>query len=71
MILQKSLRSKYCLTIGPVNVEESDHEELLEITIGKHLDFKKHIENLCLNANYKLHVFRRLRKYLATQKKQN
>ena len=68
MILQKSLRSKYCLTIGPINVKESDHEELLGITIDKHLDFKNHIENLCWNANYKLHALRRLRKYLALEK---
>ena len=67
MILQISLRSKCCLTIGSINVKESDHEELLGITIDKHLDFKKHIENLCWNANYKLHAFRRMRKYLATQ----
>ena len=46
MILQKSLRSKYCLTIGPINVKESNHVVLLEITIDKHLDFKKYIENL-------------------------
>ena len=63
MILQKSLRSKYCLTIGPINVKESDHEELLRLTIGKHLDCRKHIENLCWNANYKLYALRRLRKY--------
>ena len=68
MILQKSLRSKYCLTIGPINVKESYHEELLGITINKHLDFKKHIENLCQNANYKLHALRRMRTYLAVKK---
>ena len=68
MILQKSLWSKYCLTIGPINVKKSDHEELLGITIDKHLDFKKHIENLCWNANYKLHALRRMRKYLAVEK---
>ena len=43
MIPKKSLRSKYCLTVEPINVKESDHEELLGITIDKHLDFKKHI----------------------------
>ena len=68
MILQKSLQSKYCLTIGSINVKESHHEELLGITIDKHLDFKKHIENLCWNANYKLHAPRRMRKYLAVEK---
>ena len=68
MIRQKSLRSKYCLTIGPINVKESDHVELLGITIDKHLDFKKHIENLCWNANYKLHALRGMRKNLAAEK---
>ena len=47
MILQKSLRSKYCLTIASINAQESDHEELLGRTIDKHLEFKNHIENLC------------------------
>ena len=68
MILQKSLRSKYCLTTGPINLKESDHVELLRITIEKHLDFKKHIESLCWNENYKLHALRRMRKYLAVEK---
>ena len=68
MILQKSLRSKYCLTIGPSNVKESNHVELLGITFDKHLDFQKYIENLCSNANYKLHALRRIRKYLAVEK---
>ena len=68
MLIQKSLRSKYCLTIGPINVKESDHVQLLGITIGKHLHFKKHIENLCWNVNCKLHDLRRMRKYLAADK---
>ena len=68
MIFQKSQQSKYCLTIGPINVKGSDHVESLGITIDKHLDFKKHIENLCWNASYKLHALRRMRKYLAVEK---
>ena len=68
MILQKFLRSKYCLTIGPINVKESDHVELLGITIDKYLDFKKNIENLCWNVNYKLHALRRMRKNLTLEK---
>ena len=67
-MLQKSLWSKYCLTIGPINVKESNHVEFLGITVDKHLDFKKYIENLCWNANYKLHALRRMRKYLAVEK---
>ena len=58
MIRQKFLRSECCLTIRPINVKESDHVELLGITIDKCFDFKKHIENLRLNVNYKLHALR-------------
>ena len=68
MILQKSVQSKYCLTIGSINVKESGHEELLGITLDKYLDFKKYIENLCWHANYKLHTLRRIGKYLAVEK---
>ena len=59
MILQKLLRSKYCLTIGPINVKESDHVELLGTTTDKNLNFKKHIDNICWNANYKQYVFKK------------
>ena len=52
MILRKSLRPKYCLTIGAISVRESGHVELLEITIDKHLSFKKHFENLCRITKY-------------------
>ena len=68
MILQIFLQSRYCFTIGLTNVKESDHAELLGITIDKHLDFKKYIENLCSNANYKLHALRCMRKILAVEK---
>ena len=68
MILQKFLRSKCCRTIGPINVKESDNVELLGITIDKYFDLKKHIGNLCWNANYKLHAFRRMRTNLAVEK---
>ena len=68
MILRKSIRQKYCLTIGPINVKESDRVELLGIVIDKHFSFKKHIESLCQNANYKLHAPRHIRKYLTVEK---
>ena len=68
MILQKFLRSRYCLKIRPINVRESDHVELLGITVDKHLDFTKHIKNLCWIVNYKLQALRRMRKHLAVEK---
>ena len=39
MFIQKFLRVKYCPKIGSINFKESDHVELLEITIDKHIDF--------------------------------
>ena len=68
MILDKSLPSKYCLTTGPINLKESDRVELFGINIDKHLGFKKHIDSLGWNANYKLHALRRMRKYLLVEK---
>ena len=40
MILKKSLRLKYGLTIGPIR-KELDYIELLGISTDKHLGFKK------------------------------
>ena len=64
MILGKKKRLKYSLKIGSITIKESDEVELLEITIDKALNFKKHIKNLCRTAQYKLHALRRIRKYL-------
>ena len=35
---------------------------------GKNFKFKKHIENLCRNSNYKLHALMCIRKYLTVEK---
>ena len=68
MILGKKKRLKYSLKIGSTTIKESDEVELLGITIDKALNFKKHFENLCCTAQYKLHALRRIRKYLALDK---
>ena len=52
----------------PVNtftINESDEVELLGLTIDKELNFSKHIDKLCRNAQYKLHALRRIRNYLS------
>ena len=64
MILGKKNRVKYSLKIGCITVQEPDEAELLGITIDKALNFKKHIENLCPIAQYKLQALIRIRKYL-------
>ena len=68
MILWKKKRLKYSLKIGSITIKESDEVEVLGITIDKALRFKKHIENLCRTAQYKLHALRRIRKYLTLDK---
>ena len=70
MILRKSVRQKYFLKIGLINVKGLDHVELLGMTMDKHSSFKKHIENLCRNANYKLHALRHIKKIFSCRKSQ-
>ena len=64
MILGKKNRFKYSLKIGSITIKKSDEFQLLGITI----DNKKHIENLCRTAQYKLHALRQIRKYLTLDK---
>ena len=42
--------------------------ELIGLTIDKELNFSKHIDKLCQNAQYKLHALNRIRKYLRLEK---
>ena len=39
-----------------------------EFFIDNQLKFKKHIENLCKRASFKLHALRRIRKFLTVEK---
>ena len=59
---------KYSLKIRSITIKESDEVELLGITTDKALSFKKHIENFCRTAQYKLHDLRRISKYLTLVK---
>ena len=68
MILGKKNRLKYSLKNGSLTVKESDKVELLGINIDKVLNIKKHIQNLCCAAQYKLHALRQIRKYLTIDK---
>ena len=54
------------LKINLVKVEAS--ALLLGITIDKNLTFKQHIENLCREVQYELHVLRHTRKFLTNRK---
>ena len=70
MILGKKNRLKHSLKIGCITVREPDEVELLEITIDKALNFKKHIKNLFSlpSTSFMFHALRQIRKYLTLNK---
>ena len=68
MILGKKKRNLVKLIINTTETGESRKIVLLGITIDNLLIFIEHIDNLCRTANYKLHVLRRIRKYLSLEK---
>ena len=70
MILSKKSHQPQKLSAITFTIDESDEVELLGLTIDKELNFSKHIEKLCCNAQYKLHALRRIRKYLSLEKVQ-
>ena len=51
---------------GKVNSSSSE-VNLLGITIDYELKFKKHINELCQKASYKLPVLQRIRRYLSVR----
>ena len=55
-------------TINGKIIPCSNEVKLLGITIDNEFKFKKHIEDLCKNASYKLHPLRRIRGYLTVEK---
>ena len=68
MILSKKSYQPQKLSVNTFTINESDEVELLGLTIDKELNFSKHIDKLCRNAQYKLHALRRIRKYLSLEK---
>ena len=49
-------------------IPSSSEVKLLGITIDYDLKFKKHINELCRKASYKLHALQRIRRYLSFDK---
>ena len=67
MILGHKSHHKHIFKINSIKVEASDDVLLLGIIIDRKLTFKEHIENPCRKAQYKLHAFRRIRKFLTIE----
>ena len=68
MILNREKHRRKRMAINFITVKESNEVILLDITIDNKLLFKKHIENLCRTAQYKLHALTHTRKYLTLDK---
>ena len=67
MILSKKSYQRQKLSVNNFTIDESDEVKLLGLAIDKELNFSKHIDKLCGNAQYKLHALRRIRKYLSLE----
>ena len=68
MILDKKPRQLIMFNINQITVEESQKVVLLGLTINNQLTFKNPVDMLCSTANYELHAFRKIRKYLTLEK---
>ena len=68
MILSKKSYQPQKLSVNTFTINESDEVELLGLVTDKELNFSKHIDKLCCNAQYKLHALRRIRKYISSKK---
>ena len=68
MILGTNTDIKINLFLDGNKIEKSQEVFLLGITIDDKLSFKRHVENICRKAKYKLHALQSIRKYLSTDK---
>ena len=68
MILGKKKQNSVKSIINKTEIGKSRKVVLLGISIDNLLIFNEYIDNLCRTANYKLHVLRRIRKYLSLEK---
>ena len=68
MVLGVKNIASFSLNVNGKIIPRSNEVKLLGITIDNQLNFKKHIEELCKKAPYKLHALRRIGGYLTVEK---
>ena len=68
MILGDRQNTPFVLNVSGKKISNSREIELLGIVIDNQLKFKKHNENLCKKASFKLHTLCRIRKFLTVEK---
>ena len=68
MILGDKKNNTFVLNFHDKKIKNSYEVELLGITTDSQLKFKKHSDNLCRKASYKLHALRGIRNFLKVEK---
>ena len=68
LIIFGTREEKVSMHVGEVQMEESDDEKLLGITLDKKLTFKKHVQAICKKASQKLHALTRISIYMEPKK---
>ena len=68
MVLETKNIVHFTINVNCKIIPCSNEVKLLGITIDNELKFKKHIEDLCEKASYKLHALRRIREYVTVEK---
>ena len=63
MILGKTPRQSIILNINQIKIKESHKVVLLGLIIDNRSTFKDHVDMLCITANHKLHVLKRMNKF--------
>ena len=68
LIIFAANKERVNMYVGEAQIEESDDEQLLGITLDKKLSFKKHIQMLCKKASQKLHALTRISIFMEPKK---
>ena len=68
MVLGANKNDSFNLNVAGTVIPSTSEVKLLGIMIDNELKFKKHINELCRKASYKLHALQRIRRYLSVDK---
>ena len=68
MVLGKSANQTITISIGDSDIENTNEEKLLGVTIDRNLTFEPHINKLCKKAGNKLFALSRLSSYIDSNK---
>ena len=68
MVLGANKNDHFNLNVAGKVITSTSEVKLLGIMIDNKLKFKKHFNELCRKASYKLHALQRIRRYLSVDK---